>query len=400
MISARYPQITDEMLSAYIDKAVTEEERLLIETAVADEPTVAWRLETLRQTVQLLRALPEVALTRSFTLHELPAAVGQEGIVIAPPVGQHRLRPVVPRPGTRWAALREALSSIWQMGSPLLRNAAAASFALFLVLLIGDIAVTTPRPLASATAARAVLTESAPTVAVTSAQPAAKVPVATTTAPSPTVAPGVVNEQANNSAPSLASSSQMASAPADRSAGEGFEAAQAAAPPGTTEVNPGNRAPGPDETMSVLRDSTADQGEPTVAESMAAVVSEQKTTTTAQTASATYYSQAVPMGAAGQVTTSAVVTTEDGVAPAVSAPGAAVVAPNVAGATATTGGAVTPTATLTPVQVPTLTEPLGNGEATAKPWLSTLQLAQAAAGFLTLLFAVLWWRSRATVVDA
>ena len=70
MKSSEYGRITDELLSAYIDNAVTEQERNLVEAAVAADAEVAWRLDTLQQTVQLLHALPELALPRSFTIQE------------------------------------------------------------------------------------------------------------------------------------------------------------------------------------------------------------------------------------------------------------------------------------------------------------------------------------------
>src|SRR5262245_17931765 len=61
-------RITDELLSAYIDGEVTEQERALVEAAIAADEEVAWRLDSLRQTVSLLHDLPELALPRSFTL--------------------------------------------------------------------------------------------------------------------------------------------------------------------------------------------------------------------------------------------------------------------------------------------------------------------------------------------
>ena len=75
MTTAPYPQVTNELLSAYIDEAVTEEERRLIEQAVAEDVDVAWRLESLRATVRLLRELPALSLPRSFVL--TPEQIGQ-----------------------------------------------------------------------------------------------------------------------------------------------------------------------------------------------------------------------------------------------------------------------------------------------------------------------------------
>lgn len=134
------PQVTDELLSAYLDGAVTDQERLLVEQAIAADAGVAWRLEGLRQTISLVRALPQVALPRSFSLEAILAAeqAGQSAPVASPP----------PRPTQRPAPRRTAQAArrpswwerwgaFWNSGSLPLRNAAAAAFALFLVVLIG-----------------------------------------------------------------------------------------------------------------------------------------------------------------------------------------------------------------------------------------------------------------------
>ena len=70
MTSSRYPQITDELLSAYIDNQVTDDEKALIEAAVVEDPMLAWQLESLRYTVELLHTLPQLALPRSFVLSD------------------------------------------------------------------------------------------------------------------------------------------------------------------------------------------------------------------------------------------------------------------------------------------------------------------------------------------
>lgn len=144
MTLSRYPHITDELLSAYLDEAVTAEEKLLIETAVAAEPTLAWRLETLRQTVQLVRTLPAIALPRSFTLSELPGAARQPAPALAGSLPARRAPLAVPHRFTGLAGLWKGWRSFWQMGSPLLRNAAAVSLALFLLLTVGDVLGSSP----------------------------------------------------------------------------------------------------------------------------------------------------------------------------------------------------------------------------------------------------------------
>ncbi|HRW10840.1 MAG TPA: hypothetical protein P5121_37315, partial [Caldilineaceae bacterium] len=68
MSLSRFPQITNELLSAYLDGLVTDDERQLIERALTEDAEIAWRLESLRQTVQLLQSMPALALPKSFTL--------------------------------------------------------------------------------------------------------------------------------------------------------------------------------------------------------------------------------------------------------------------------------------------------------------------------------------------
>jgi hypothetical protein len=128
--------ITDELLSAYLDDAVTPQERQRIETAVAQDSDVAWRLESLRQTVSLLQALPEVPLPRSFVLRpdQVQDTVAAGGTAL--PAGQRvTARPPV-QPGL-WKQFLAGWQAFWYAGNPTLRNAAAVSLAAFLVLLVG-----------------------------------------------------------------------------------------------------------------------------------------------------------------------------------------------------------------------------------------------------------------------
>ncbi|MBK8047751.1 MAG: zf-HC2 domain-containing protein [Anaerolineales bacterium] len=140
MTSARYSQVTDELLSAYLDDAVTPEERRWVEAAVADDPGVAWRLESLRTTVQLLHELPALALPRSFVLspEQIQANQLAPAVAIAP-------APVLPTttpvrtPGNEggfWARFVEGWQRFWAPGNPVFRNAMAASFAALLFLMI------------------------------------------------------------------------------------------------------------------------------------------------------------------------------------------------------------------------------------------------------------------------
>lgn len=143
MTTSRYPEITDELLSAYIDNAVSEEERALIERAILDDASVAWRLATLQETVRLLRNLPLLQAPRSFALtrdqvgqplHE-PAPV--VGVVTAEPRSIADARRGTPSPRSkRWSEWVEGWRRFWRAGSPVWRNAMAASMALLLVTLI------------------------------------------------------------------------------------------------------------------------------------------------------------------------------------------------------------------------------------------------------------------------
>lgn len=77
---------TDERLSAYLDGALSPRERERLEAELARDPQLRARLEALRRTVALVRALPPVRAPRNFIL--TPAMV--EGF-----------RPVPARPAVR-----------------------------------------------------------------------------------------------------------------------------------------------------------------------------------------------------------------------------------------------------------------------------------------------------------
>ncbi len=53
-------ELARELLSPYLDDEVTEEERVLVEQALAASGELQQDLETLRQTVSLLAGLPSV----------------------------------------------------------------------------------------------------------------------------------------------------------------------------------------------------------------------------------------------------------------------------------------------------------------------------------------------------
>ncbi len=130
--SLPHSQITDELLSAYIDGNVSESERSLIESATQRDREVAWRLETLRQTVQLLRALPQIALPRSFSVEAVLAS--ERGTTQAPPPVTRRTAVQQAEQPSWW----QSFLDFWRSGSPMLRNAAVGAMALFLVLGLGN----------------------------------------------------------------------------------------------------------------------------------------------------------------------------------------------------------------------------------------------------------------------
>jgi hypothetical protein len=143
MTTSRFPEITDELLSAYIDNAVTTGERLLIEQAASEDATVAWRLATLQETVSLLRSLPVLNAPRAFAL--TPEMVGQRRVEPAVTTGavahndafaqRQSARVPAPQPGW-WERLVDSWQEFWTEGSPVWRNALTTSMAALLVLLM------------------------------------------------------------------------------------------------------------------------------------------------------------------------------------------------------------------------------------------------------------------------
>ena len=126
------PQVTDELLSAYIDGDVTAEEKNLVERAVKADVNLAWRLESLQQTVNLLRSLPAVSLPRSFVLTEADVAPVKSTLppLVSAARRTNRQRVVEPERSGFWQSFRDFL----QGGNPLLRNMASAGLAVWLLL--------------------------------------------------------------------------------------------------------------------------------------------------------------------------------------------------------------------------------------------------------------------------
>ncbi len=136
MNRSSHTQISDELLSAYIDGLVTNEERSRIEAAVAADPALAWELDSLRRTVELVRDLPPVTLPRSFALRE-----EQVADVLAARRARQAGSAAGPGPAAR-PALAARSRNFWQEflaffngGNLFLRNATAVA-ALFLVIVL------------------------------------------------------------------------------------------------------------------------------------------------------------------------------------------------------------------------------------------------------------------------
>jgi anti-sigma factor RsiW len=184
-----------ELLSAYLDGELTEDERALVEAQLA--VSEAWReeLETLRWTVSLLHAMPEAPLPRSFEIPNsaLEPAVASRPTTPTPPSGAKSVaRPATLRPwyqNTRWVYMA-------------LRSATAISVALLLAVAGLDVWTNSPTLRANSSA-------QAPVAAERSSAPAAapQAPVAAQ-APAPaaptTMPPSALSAAAPTTAPAAA----------------------------------------------------------------------------------------------------------------------------------------------------------------------------------------------------
>ena len=126
--------VDEDLVAAYVDGDVTTEERQRVEAAMAASEQVAWEVNTLRQTVELLQDLPSVPLPRSFTLTEDQVAdVLQERRSLA------KLNAAPPMDS------EEPQDSAWQRflrfingGDLALRNAAALAAVLLLLVFVAE----------------------------------------------------------------------------------------------------------------------------------------------------------------------------------------------------------------------------------------------------------------------
>ena len=106
------------LLSAYIDDEVTADERLLVERHLVDCARCTQELETLRQTVSWLRAMPPVAVPRPLTLR-----MEDVGLSPAEPPRRRSWWQAVAAPV--WVGAAAALACVLLVGGGLLLNRAA-----------------------------------------------------------------------------------------------------------------------------------------------------------------------------------------------------------------------------------------------------------------------------------
>ena len=126
--------VDEDLVAAYVDGDVTTEERQRVEAAMAASEQVAWEVDTLRQTVELLQDLPSVPLPRSFTLTEDQVAdVLQERRSLAklkasPPTDTQ------PPQDSAWQRFLRFING----GDLALRNAAALAAVLLLLVFVAE----------------------------------------------------------------------------------------------------------------------------------------------------------------------------------------------------------------------------------------------------------------------
>jgi anti-sigma factor RsiW len=132
--------VDEELVAAFVDGDVTAEERQRVEAAMASDEQVAWEVNTLRQTVELLQDLPAVPLPRSFVLTEDQ---------VADVLLERRSRAIAtaaPAAAAPAAADQDPQDSPWQRflrflngGDLALRNAAALAAVLLVLFYVAEV---------------------------------------------------------------------------------------------------------------------------------------------------------------------------------------------------------------------------------------------------------------------
>ncbi|MFZ4660239.1 MAG: hypothetical protein ACOYNY_24725 [Caldilineaceae bacterium] len=385
MTVSRQPQITEELLSAYLDEQVTAEERALVEAAIATDPAIAWQVDSLRQTVQMLQALPPLTLPRTFTLEALLAearsaeatAPLQPEVVI--PTNRTPQRtvgrtPVTEEPATPWW---QWFLQLWQGGNLQLRNAAAVAFTLFFVLVAGDRFLVSTRPLVEELPAAApIVVTSEPVVLASEGRLAVEVPVAPAAAE-----PTVTSAPADVAVTTAASSNDQTAAVAAQPENNVRQ------PEGATFAAPGG-APGPvEETLNPEGGASADASTARTFGAPAGGERDIVAKSTTPMADAVAANAAVMQGYA--------ITGETQLTTTLAAPMSGTVTTT---AVISVTPTMTPTVVITSTVLPTVTMAKTTPLTTATPtvddgsvWLSWAQMITALS---TLVLAGLWWRSR------
>ncbi len=85
-----------ELLSAYLDGALTDSERAALEARLNAEPALRRELESLRQTVALIKTLPTMKAPRNFTLTREMIAASESTISDAPRMSKFAVRDGMP----------------------------------------------------------------------------------------------------------------------------------------------------------------------------------------------------------------------------------------------------------------------------------------------------------------
>ncbi len=134
--------VDEDLVAAYVDGDVTTEERQRVEAAMAASEQVAWEVNTLRRTVELLQDLPSVPLPRSFTLTEDQVAdVLQERRALAK-VNASPPSEVEAPPQSPWQRFLNFLNG----GDLALRNAAALAAVLLLLVFVAETGLQRTQP--------------------------------------------------------------------------------------------------------------------------------------------------------------------------------------------------------------------------------------------------------------
>lgn len=401
MTGSRQPQINEELLSAYLDNEVTAEERALVEAAIAADPAIAWQVESLRQTVHLLQALPPLALPRAFTLEAVVADAPASQVVTVPQVEPGQPWVANPRPkrtkqttdteqnnGWQW------LLQLWQGGNLQLRNAAAVAFTLLIVLVVSDrlVGLTHLRQPTRVPAPAAKLITTSESETITSAAIVmATAPIETATNPAQTVATPVVAESIQAmTAPDAPRLSAKTGADQDSTtASEGVAMLRSAQPlrtgedlldlSGSQQESFGDQPGQGDGMATMMTDdsrtmATASSGPATLTQTVPDVTANQ----------ADQAPNMVVATAASALTTPATVTaTPTSTVTATVTATAIISAPDQTGIGTDTKVSTTPSAPSNDVQT-----------APAPALQSWLAWAEMIAGLCTVILGALWWRSR------